>query len=193
MQLLWVFPYFLVTVGCYALLVRAPLGGSSILKFLGAGSLLGVLLGVHLWFAGGEWLPAVAALAAYAFACELYLFLFTLAGTSVSVRLLLELRGGEQTRAELEEQCATAGMVEQRLDRLLRSGLLERDGKQFRATLRGRQVVALFRALKRFFRHPMVIPTPADEPWQPLPPLDVNPLASPSTRLAIDSRKNARI
>ncbi len=150
---LWAIPCFLAAVAGHALLVRTRLPGNSVAKFLAAGCPLGLALAVYLLAFHGLSVGACAALAAYAFACELYIFLFTMVTSSVSVKLLLSLRAGDLSAAEIDALYGSTGMVARRVERLLAVGLLEPDGGSYRVSPRGRRLVRTFAVLKRFFRH----------------------------------------
>lgn len=165
MDLLLALPAFAAAVGLHALAVRLPLRMDSVTRFAIVGGLVAVLLGLHVLCAGPS-LAGVAALAVYAFACELYLFLFASIGTSVSARILLTLRDAPRTAAELERLYASAGMVEARFEKLRAVGLLAPAGSCL--TPRGRCLARLFLVLKQFFRHapstPTVHPDPSRQP-----------------------------
>ena len=102
MELLWGLVAFLTAVGCHAALLRLPLRGDSVTKFALAGGLVGLVLGLVV-LALSPTLAGLAGLVLYAFVCEVYTFLFTLVGSSVSVQILLTLRGGPATAAELDD------------------------------------------------------------------------------------------
>jgi hypothetical protein len=150
MPILWASLAFLGAVTLHALLLRVPLKGDSVTKFALAGGTIGIFLGLLILLATPT-LPGLAALVVYAFAAELYVFLFTLVGSSVSARILLTLRAGPRTAGELDAVYATAGMVEGRIARLKAVGLL--DPETGAITPRGALLARLFRALKHFFRH----------------------------------------
>jgi len=152
MEILWAIPYFAAAVLIHALVVRVPIRGDSVRKFVAVGGLIAVLLGLHALVGFVSLRAGIAALVAYAFACELYLFLFTLAGSSVSVRLLRLLNDGPRRRTEMEAVLAPPKMVEERIARMKAVGLIEANGA---VSPRGRRLVARFLAWKRFFRHPL--------------------------------------
>ena len=87
----------------------------------------------------------------YAFACELYIFLGTLVYSSISVAILLALRRGSSSRAELDRQSSGRAMVSSRLEKLCEHGLLGRVGDGYTVTRRARWLLLLFRALRCFF------------------------------------------
>ena len=72
----WVLIYFAVAIAGHAVLCRLPLRGNFVVKFLLVGGLLGVALGAHEVLSHGLAIEAWTALLLYAFACELYIFLF---------------------------------------------------------------------------------------------------------------------
>jgi DNA-binding HxlR family transcriptional regulator len=162
MVILWAVPYFVAAVAGHALLTRTALPANAVVKFLCVGGPLGLGLALHVLALHGVGLAALATLAVYAFACELYIFLFTLVGSSVSVRLLLALRAGDRSGADIDALYGSAGMVTRRLERLAAVGLLVRDGRAVRVLPRGRRLVRVFAALKHFFRHPE---QPAGQVW----------------------------
>lgn len=157
MPILWAVAAFLAAVAVHALLLRLPVKGDAVTKFALAGGAIGVALGLVVLIQAPT-LTGLAALVLYAFAGELYTFLFTLVGSSVSARILLTLRAGPRTAAEIDAAYETAGMVQGRIDRMKCVGLL--DPASGAVTARGRLLVRLFRALRQFFRQP-VTPEPA--------------------------------
>src|SRR5215204_6271304 len=102
MFLLTIPAYFLVAVLLHSLLVRMRLPGSSVFKFLAVGGIAGLCLLGHLLLLDAPTHGMLAALAGYAFLCELYLFLFTMVMTSVSVRLMRLLLTQDHTHAEID-------------------------------------------------------------------------------------------
>jgi hypothetical protein len=97
---------------------------------------------------GWDSLDALAGVAAYAFAGEVYVFLFTFVGSSVAAAVLL----GASAPAAASPQA----MVQHRLDRLVEVGWLRRDGEVFRATPSGRKIAIVYRLLRCLFRHEAV-------------------------------------
>jgi hypothetical protein len=156
MAILWALPCFLAAVVLHAVVVRLSLRGDAVTKFVAAGGVAGVGLLALLLLLDAPALIAVAAVVAFAFTCELYIFLFTLVGQSVSVRILLELRAGELRREEIDALYDPRDMVQGRIARMRATGLLEPGG--FRVTPRGQRLVRIFLGLKRFFGHPLPVP-----------------------------------
>lgn len=152
MDILWAMTYFTAAAAVHAIFVRLPLKGDSVSKFVLVGGAFGVGLALHVLISFASPLLGIAALVGYAFACELYLFLFTLVGTSVSVRILLTLRDRAMTPDEIHALYANDNMVNGRIARLRSVGLLKPDDCP---SPRGRRLVAAFLALKRFFGHPL--------------------------------------
>jgi hypothetical protein len=150
MELLWGVVAFLMAVACHATLLRLPVRGDSVTKFALAGGLIGLIFGL-LVLALSPTLAGLAGLVLYGFACELYTFLFTLVGSSVSVQILLTLRSGPATAAQIDAAYQTTGMVEGRIAKLQSVGLL--NPATSNVTERGLLLVRVFLALRRFFRH----------------------------------------
>lgn len=148
MTLTWVLVYLAAAIAGHALLARLPTRGHSVARFVGVGGGVGLLFSLHLFVSAGATTATFAALAVYAFACELYIFLFTLVGSSIGVKLLLALRGGPLSSERLDALCAPAGMVERRLERMRAVGLLDATDV---VSAKGRRLVRVFRALRQFF------------------------------------------
>jgi len=140
--------YCLMAACLHAGLARLKPEGNRVQQFLLAGgaSGLGLLFNISRLhdITPPEWLAAIAV---YAFACELYIFLFTFVTSSVSVALLL----GEKEAVTVSTN--TRGMVEQRLTTMVAAGLLDRKADRFQLTARSRLMVAVYQILRRFFRH----------------------------------------
>ncbi len=194
MELFWGIPWFLLAVAGHALAVRLRFGGTPVIKFFAIGGSVALGLVAHLAIVGADSLEVAATLTAFALMCELYLFLFTLVGTSVSVRLLVTLRRGSLSQRAIDDLFETEGMVDLRIARLRAADLLEpgesstsRYDSTLRITPRGRRIVLVFLALKRFFRHPISIPVfPSKTSLLPRP-------ETCAASLSIDNRKKARI
>jgi Na+(H+)/acetate symporter ActP len=132
-------------------LLRLPL--DSVRKFLLVGTPIGVLLMIAVVALGGMAIPAFAAIALYAFLCELYVFCFTLAMSSISATTLVKLRNGPVPVARLTAIYRPSEMVKLRLDRLLQSGFLTMQSGRLVLTERGRRLHATFAKLSGFFDH----------------------------------------
>jgi hypothetical protein len=94
-----------------------------------------------------------AAALVYAFCCELYIFLFTFALSSITANLLGRLSRCNMTDRDIEQFYDSRHMVATRLDRLVAVGLLEEGQAGLRLTTEGARMVSTFRLLRGFFRH----------------------------------------
>lgn len=95
----------------------------------------------------------LGALLIYAFACELYVFLFTLTLGSVSAQLLVLLAQSPRSPSALDASYSGRDMTERRIERMACNGLIvARDGL-IELTGRGRRLVGAFASLRRFFGH----------------------------------------
>ncbi|MBY0527544.1 MAG: hypothetical protein K2R98_29375 [Gemmataceae bacterium] len=151
MEILWVVAYLAAAIVGHAIAMRLSGRGDSVTRFAMVGGFIGLGLSVHALFFDS--LPCGgAALVVYAFACELYVFLFTLVGTSVSVGILLKLANGPHSRSEIAALYDAPSMVRGRVERMRAVGLLGKDGFP---SSQGKRLVALFLTLKRIFRHPI--------------------------------------
>lgn len=139
---------FALAVLLMALAVRLPGFGRPVILFVFIGGFVGVLfawLGLRLY--GLD--PIVgSSLLVYAFPCELYIFLFTLASSSVSVRVLAELAKQPLHSDSIAAYYQTDAMVERRLAQLRTSGLINNNSDTIALTSRGRLLVWAFKRLR---------------------------------------------
>jgi hypothetical protein len=96
----------------------------------------------------------VAATLTYAFACELYIFLFTLVANSVSFGLLTRLAGQPLKAAEIARFYRADAMIGRRFEQLERGNLIAAGPAGHRLTRRGEGVVRMFSRLHALFRRP---------------------------------------
>ncbi len=145
---------FALAVVLHATACRLRLRGTSVVRFVAVAVPLGAVLAWMLTASlqAGE-SAAWAALLLYGLLCELYLFVFTMAATSVSAALLRRLSTGPTSRELLDSQYASDRMVEQRLHRLRAGGFIRQTDGEYVLTPRGKSTVLLFGALRDFFRH----------------------------------------
>jgi hypothetical protein len=145
---------FALTVASHAVLCRLPLRTDFVMKAVLCGLPTGILLAGVCLRTLGLTISTAAALLLYAFLFELYVFCFTLVSTSVSVSILLKFAGGGLTLEEVEARYSDKAMLEGRFEKLIRSGfLISRDGG-YAVTSKARVILAGFRTMRFFFRHP---------------------------------------
>lgn len=138
----------------HAVLTRLSPKPNAVFLFLAGGVPIGMALCASAIVVYG--LAAIefaSAILIYAAFCELYLFLFTLALSSISANILVRLLGGPRVQLELNEFYNNAAMVEARLARMQSAGLLRREGAGLQITPRGALVVRSYRFLRTLFRH----------------------------------------
>ena len=121
-------------------------------RFVASGAPIGLGLMVYLLWRGYLPIEVIAALLCYALACELYIFVFTMISSSVSVSLLLRLRDGKADWHQLDAQYSDSAMVGARLTKLLANGLIRQTPQGYAVTPRGQALTATFDRLRRFFR-----------------------------------------
>lgn len=139
----------------HALLSRMQMPPNIVLRFLLAGSVVGVGLVWWLYDKYGIAAPQMwGGLLLYAFCCELYVFLFTLVISSISANLLINLFLRDMTDADIADLYDSRHMVAARLDRLVSVGLLDESSEGLKLTKKGVQTVRIANRMKRFFRHP---------------------------------------
>jgi hypothetical protein len=152
------FPLFVLATACaiasHGAACRLDIGMDRVSRFLAVGSVIGLALLVFLIDTYGILsVETFAAALSYAFACELYIFLFTLVSSSISANLLMTLYDRELTAAEIDDIYDSERMVAQRIRRLLATGFLRSEASGLTVTPKGMRLQKLLRALYAFFGH----------------------------------------
>ena len=143
---------FVLAVLAHAVLSRVErLPGNMVVRFVAPAGLLGVGLAAVLLIRYGLDLPTLAGLLLYSLGCELYVFLFTLISSSVTVAILLRLESGGLTRREIDMLYKEEDMVAGRVARLVANGLLVRTPSGYAVSDQGRILLHSFARLRRFF------------------------------------------
>jgi hypothetical protein len=139
----------------HAGLSRIPgVPGSMVVKFVGPGLICGaVLAGWLVLAARAAPIESLAGVLAYAGACELYLFLFTLVSSSVSSQLILRLSSTPTPMTRSAAFAREDDMVVDRLTKLLANDLLVEMPGGYGLTARGRRLLRTFDRLRYVFRH----------------------------------------
>jgi len=142
---------FAIAVISVAITVRISRLTRPVPVFALIGGIIGFLFaGYGLWRHGFD--PSViGGVTVYAFACELYIFLFTLAGNSVSLRLLAELSKGPLRRRDIAAHYQTDAMVERRFVQLKKAGLVSGGPAALSLTAEGKLFVWAFKTLRTTF------------------------------------------
>ena len=146
--------YFFGAVLAHAALTRLPVGPNVVVRFVVAGTLAGAGLAVHLFARYGVASETLSGLLIYALASELYIFLFTLASSSVSAALLLTLLRGPLSDGAIEDRYSPDLMVDARIAKLVANGFLVEQDDGYELTDQGRRTLATFARLRHTFRHP---------------------------------------
>lgn len=143
------------SVALHAATVRLAPGVNRPLSFLAVGAMVGAIALALVAVRYGPVTIEVAAFAAlYAFACELYLFLFSSALTSISMNLLVRLFERPMSDSDIERMYDSRRMVQRRIERLEATGLMRRAGEGgFSVTASGDRLLGLFERLAGFFRN----------------------------------------
>ena len=138
----------------HAILTRALPGANAVVLFLAGGLMIGSALVA--WAGSVLGIISIAFVAVtltYAAWCELYVFLCTLALSSVSANILVRVAGASVDTGDLAVSYSSQDMVEQRLARMQAAGLIAGNADGFRLTRRGAIVVGAYRLLRAVFRH----------------------------------------
>ena len=133
--------------------MRVPARLDSVQRFLLIGAPLGVALVAVSLTRYGPTMTGFAAILLYALLCELYIFCFTLVLSSVSATMLILLRRGPVQASALVSVYEPEEMVSLRIDRLLKTGLIERATGRLSVTGKGKRLHRIFNGLRIFFGH----------------------------------------
>jgi hypothetical protein len=139
----------------HAVVCRAPMPLNVVTRFLLIGGLLGICLVWWLLNRYGATAPQTwAGAVVYAFCCELYIFLFTFAMSSITANLLAKLSRSDMSDADIERLYDSRHMVATRLDRLVAVGLVDERPTGLLLTTKGERMFRAFHRLRGLFRHP---------------------------------------
>ena len=144
---------FALAVLLHGLAMRVSMKLDSVRRFLMVGIPLGLALTAFSLGRFGLTLPGFAAILLYAMLCELYMFCFTLVLSSVSATMLILLRQGPVQASALASVYEPREMVKLRLDRLIKTGFIERASGRFCMTRKGERLHLIFTRLRKFFGH----------------------------------------
>jgi hypothetical protein len=145
--------YALVAVLLHAIWCRFPPDLSSVPKMVIVGALVGMALTGHLLLAFGLTTATLAGVLVYGLAIELYLFMSTLIFSSVSAIWLRRLRRGRARVDTMRESYSPTWMVDSRLERLHKSGLVAEGADRLQVTAKGLRMILTFGRLRAFFGH----------------------------------------
>jgi hypothetical protein len=146
----------------YAVLCRLALPSNTVVRLMLVGPVAGACLLWRLVEQYGATSPQTwAGALVYAFCCELYLFLFTLAMTSVTAGLLCHLSRRAMTEKEIQQYFDSREIVAARLDRLIAVGVIEEHESGLKVTTKGERLVRAFAWLRELFQHPQTDPSPS--------------------------------
>jgi len=139
---------------------HASLRGASVpldvvARFLLTGGVIGA--GLVWWLVSRYGVSATqtwAGAMVYAACCELYIFLFTFAMTSITANLIGKLSRRDLADTDIEQLYDSRDMVATRLDRLIAIGLVIERPTGLQLTTKGARLARIFYHLRGLFRHP---------------------------------------
>jgi hypothetical protein len=154
MWLIWSVGAFVTSVLVHAIVMRFVERAGTVAIFVAIGGMAGgALIGYCLQSYG--FTPAtLAAILTYAFACELYIFLFTLVGNSVSFGLLTKLESHPLDAAAIARFYRAEAMIGRRFEQLERSDFISTGPAGLTLTVRGKRAVRMFSFLHVMFGRP---------------------------------------
>jgi hypothetical protein len=145
---------FITSALLHAVAVRLVKRVGAVAAFVAIGAVMGIALIGYCVGSYGLTPATLAANLTSAFLCELYIFLFTLVGNSVSFGLLTKLGKHPLKPADIAGFYRAEAMIARRFEQLERGNFITRGPAGFRLTTRGEGVVRVFSLLHRMFRRP---------------------------------------
>jgi hypothetical protein len=145
---------FALAIAAHAAVSRLRVPLNMVTRFVAPGAPIGIALLAVLLRSGNTGIEVIAGLLCYALTCEVYIFVFTMVSSSVTVSLLLRLRRGPAEWSQLDADYSDAIMVDGRMAKLEANGLITSSQAGVEVTPRGEALVSSFDRLRRFFRHP---------------------------------------
>src|SRR5262245_3974450 len=151
---MWLIPSvtaFLTSVLLHAVAIRLAERAGAVATFVALAGVIGLVLIAYCAGSYGLTPVTLAATLSYAFACEFYIFLFTLVGNSVSFGLLTKLARHPLEAAEIAAFDRAEAMVARRFEQLERANLVTAGPAGFRLTARSERLVRIFSFLHVLF------------------------------------------
>jgi hypothetical protein len=144
---------FILAIFLHGLSIKLQMRIDSVRRFLCIGTVIGMNLFLISFLLFSLSSKFFASLAIYAFLCEIYIFIFTLVISSVSVSILIILENNSVQLTEIERLYQSGDMVKLRIQRLINVGYLVREGDNLFLSKRGERLVGKFSLLRKFFNH----------------------------------------
>ena len=145
---------FVTSILVHAVAVRLVPRAGAVPAFVAVGGAIGVALIGYCALSYGSAPPTLAATLVYAFACELYIFLFTLVGNSVSFGLLTKLASHPLRPDQIAAFYRAEAMITRRFEQLEGSDFITTRANGVKLTARGKRVVWIFSLLHAVFGRP---------------------------------------
>lgn len=145
---------FVTSILVHAAAVRLLPRAGAVPAFVAVGGVIGVALISYCALSYGLAPPTLAATLVYAFACELYIFLFTLVGNSVSFGLLTKLASHPLRPDQIAAFYRAEAMITRRFEQLEGSDFITTRANGVKLTARGKRVVRIFSLLHAVFGRP---------------------------------------
>ena len=145
---------FVTSILVHAVAVRLVPRAGAVPAFVAVGGAIGVALIGYCALSYGSAPPTLAATLVYAFACELYIFLFTLVGNSVSFGLLTKLASHPLRPDEIAAFYRAEAMITRSFEQLEGSDFITTRANGVKLTARGKRVVWIFSLLHAVFGRP---------------------------------------
>jgi hypothetical protein len=143
----------LIAILLHAAACRLPLPFGSVIRFLIIGGACGFAAVIMMLTEYGLTADVIGATLVFAFAAELYLFLFTMTLGSVSANTLVLLTRGPASPTDINNLYGDRAMAALRIERLVTTGLAQEHDGVISLTPRGHVVARLFAGLRTAFGH----------------------------------------
>ena len=148
--------YVVLALCGHFLLCHFLLRGGIFSKFVISFLFVGIMLVVHFLMLFGLDGRFLGVIFIYGFLSELYIFLFSMISSSISVSLLLMLENKNCTSRDINETYSSEGMVLRRLDKMCYAGLLIKVDSFYAVTSKGKILLKIYYCLRKHFLHSSV-------------------------------------
>lgn len=143
---------FLLSIILHAITCWYVKSANALIKFIILGCICGIYAMILLFQNWGFSTEFISGTLAFAFSCELYIFVFNFVGTSVSVSIVLKTLNKDIKISELQSDYSGKAMVTSRINRLQKNHLLTPTPQGLQISQKGGRLVSKFNKFHEFFR-----------------------------------------
>lgn len=149
----YTFIFFVISVFLHGVTVKIFKKINIVYLYILIGSLMGILLIFFQYCISTNHIEIISSITLFALLSELYIFVFTLVISSVTVQLLISLTSGPQNLSAIKNDKFYDEMVQLRIARLIKNQFLILINNGLTITNKGLRLIRFFNWLKSVFKH----------------------------------------